>query len=151
MAASDAFAIPPARSAVSPVGQRVLDRPLVAALVIALGVTFFLSYQVPFSGSVLFKLNLPDSDDIMRLLGVRDLLSGQNWYDTTQYRYLPPAGASMHWSRLLDLPLAAMIGWLVPVAGQELAEGIVALIEPPLVFFLYLTAVFLGVRRLAGL
>ncbi len=46
-------------------------------------------------------------DDYMRLFEVRDLLAGQSWWDVTQYRVDPPDGASMHWSRLVDLPLAA--------------------------------------------
>lgn len=47
-------------------------------------------------------------DDYMRLFEVRDLLNGQSWWDVTQYRLDPPHGASMHWSRLVDIPLAAV-------------------------------------------
>jgi hypothetical protein len=51
----------------------------------------------------------PDPDDAMRLIQVRDWLAGQSWFDVTQYRLNPPAGGPMHWSRLVDLPIAAVI------------------------------------------
>lgn len=50
-----------------------------------------------------------DVDDIVRLIQVRALLDGQSWYDLTQYRIAPPEGVPMHWSRLVDLPVAAAI------------------------------------------
>src|SRR5260370_41349134 len=49
------------------------------------------------------------TDDAMRLVEVRDLLAGQGWFDLTQYRLNPPDGVVMHWSRLIDLPLALLI------------------------------------------
>ncbi len=48
-------------------------------------------------------------DDWTRLLEVRDLINGQSWWDITQYRMNPPEGFSMHWSRLVDMPLALAI------------------------------------------
>jgi hypothetical protein len=50
-----------------------------------------------------------DPDDYMRLLQVRDWLAGQSWFDVQQYRMNPPLGADMHWSRLVDLPIAAFL------------------------------------------
>jgi hypothetical protein len=49
------------------------------------------------------------TDDAMRLVEVRDLLAGQSWFDLVQHRLAPPAGVNMHWSRLIDLPLALII------------------------------------------
>ncbi len=74
-------------------------------------------------------------DDYMRLLEVRDLLAGQDWFDVTQYRIDPPHGASMHWSRLVDLPLAAvavLAGLFVPAAQAEVA----AMVIVPLLYLL---------------
>jgi len=51
----------------------------------------------------------PTADDWTRLLQVRAMLDGQSWWDVTQYRMNPPDGFSMHWSRLVDLPLALAI------------------------------------------
>lgn len=45
-------------------------------------------------------------DDWTRMLEVRAMLAGQSWWDVTQYRMAPPDGFSIHWSRLVDLPLA---------------------------------------------
>src|SRR3546814_15625540 len=54
-------------------------------------------------------LALPDTDDNLRLQQVRDWLGGQGWFDLRQHRMLPPEGADIHWSRLVDLPLAGLI------------------------------------------
>ena len=46
---------------------------------------------------------LGDTDDNMRMMQVRGLLAGQGWYDLEQHRL---AGSNIHWSRLVDLPIA---------------------------------------------
>lgn len=75
----------------------------------------------------------PDPDDAMRLLQVRDLIAGQGWFDLTQTRVdAPGGGVPMHWSRLVDLPLAAIILVLTPLIGASGAE-IAALVAVPLV------------------
>jgi hypothetical protein len=48
-------------------------------------------------------------DDAMRLAQVRDLLHGQSWFDTTQWRMNTPYGLPMHWSRLVDAGIAGLI------------------------------------------
>ena len=63
-------------------------------------------------------------DDAMRLVEVRDLLSGQAWGDLVQHRLAPPDGVSMHWSRLVDAPLAAMLLVLKPLFGSAIAESV---------------------------
>src|SRR6266702_2020833 len=45
----------------------------------------------------------------MRLVQVRDLLHGQNWFDIVQHRMNAPYGLAMHWSRLVDAPLALLM------------------------------------------
>lgn len=74
-------------------------------------------------------LRLPDGDDAMRLLQVRAWLAGQGWFDLRQYRLDPPAGADMHWSRLVDLPLAAVIAPLRPLIGPA-AEAVAVAVVP---------------------
>lgn len=69
-------------------------------------------------------------DDYMRILEVRDLLAGQSWWDVNQYRINPPDGASMHWSRLVDLPLllvAALFGETAALIAVPLLYLLVAL------------------------
>jgi hypothetical protein len=71
-----------------------------------------------------------DPDDIMRLQEVRDWLGGQSWFDVTQYRINPPSGLKMHWSRLLDVPLGAVILTLRPFLGETEAERAACVVVP---------------------
>jgi hypothetical protein len=73
---------------------------------------------------------LPDPDDAMRLVQLRDLLAGQVWFDLVQHRVNPPDGVPMHWSRLVDAPLAAMMLLLRPFLGPEAAERWTLLLWP---------------------
>ena len=50
-----------------------------------------------------------DTDDAMRMVVVRDFLAGQGWYDLVQHRLNTPHGAEIHWSRLIDVPLAGLL------------------------------------------
>lgn len=71
-----------------------------------------------------------DNDDGMRLVEVRDLVNGQSWFDTTQYRLGPPGGTEMHWSRFVDLPIATMIRGFSLVTDAATAERIAVTIWP---------------------
>ncbi len=79
-----------------------------------------------------------DPDDALRLAQLRDFLNGQSWFDTTQYRMNPPDGAPMHWSRLIELPLALFILVLRPLFGQHVAE-IAAGVAVPLLLLGWIT------------
>ena len=87
-----------------------------------------------------------DPDDMLRLLQVRSLLGGQGWFDLIQHRINPPAGVVMHWSRLVDLPIAACIALFNPILGTANAEMAAAVIVP----MLTLLAALLLVGRLAA-
>lgn len=82
-----------------------------------------------------------DSDDAMRLTEVHDFLGGQGWFDLVQHRLNTPYGASMHWSRLVDLPEATLLFLLRPFAGDA-ADTILVYAWPALLFvaLLWLTA-----------
>lgn len=71
-----------------------------------------------------------DPDDQLRLVQLRDFLGGQSWFDTTQYRMNAPDGAPMHWSRLIELPLAFVILVTTPLLGPERAEMAAGIIVP---------------------
>ena len=58
-----------------------------------------------------------DTDDALRLVQVRDFLTGQGWYDLHVHRLNPPEGLLIHWSRIVDVPLA----FLIRVFGMFLA------------------------------
>ncbi|MFL5172279.1 MAG: hypothetical protein ACJ8CX_16725 [Microvirga sp.] len=95
-------------------------------------------------------LALPDPDDAMRLVQVRDLLAGQGWFDLVQHRVNPPDGTPMHWSRLVDAPIAAMIVELRPLLGPEAAERWAVLLWPLVPALLLLPSAGLIGNRLAG-
>src|SRR5215831_3130163 len=90
------------------------------------------------------------SDDAMRLVQVRDFLAGQAWFDLTQYRLNPPEGVTMHWSRLIDLPLALLIRAGDLVMPRELAEDIATLVWPAALLMLFLAGLVRLARELAG-
>lgn len=96
------------------------------------------------------QLNLPDSDDMMRLAQVRDLVAGQPFNDWTQYRLAPPEGAPMHWSRINDVGIAAIILAARPLLGAHWAELLAVILYPALLFALYLLLSGRIARRLGG-
>lgn len=93
---------------------------------------------------------LVDSDDIMRLQEVRDWLGGQSWFDVGQHRVDPPIGLSMHWSRLVDVPLAAVILLLRPFVGETAAELSACVAVPLITFAVIALTVAALTRRLLG-
>jgi hypothetical protein len=93
-------------------------------------------------------LALSDTDDNLRLAQVRALLGGQGWYDLRQYRLAPPDGLNVHWSRLVDLPIAALILIFKPLVGTPMAERLAAGIAPMLPLAVAMAALGATVRRL---
>ena len=63
-----------------------------------------------------------DPDDQLRMVQLRDWLSGQSWFDTTQYRIGEPDSQPMHWPRWTELPLALVYLLLKPLIGVSAAE-----------------------------
>ena len=59
-----------------------------------------------------------DNDSLLRLVQVRDLIAGQGWFDPTQYRMGLEGGFPMHWSRLVDLPIALLVATLGETAAR---------------------------------
>src|SRR5437660_777490 len=92
--------------------------------------------------------NLGDTDDNMRMMQVRGLLHGQGWFDLRNYRMNPPYGANIHWSRLVDLPIAGLILLLRPLIGGAPAERWAVAVAPMLPYLLLLYSVALTSRRL---
>lgn len=89
------------------------------------------------------------NDDNMRLMQVRALLAGQGWYDLRQYRLDPALGGfDIHWSRLVDLPIAGLILLLKPFLGMAGAEKWACGVAPLLPLTITLTGLTLTVRRL---
>jgi MFS family permease len=97
--------------------------------------------------SSIVTFNLGDTDDNMRMMQVRALLHGQGWFDLRQYRLNRPFGANIHWSRLVDLPIAAIILAARPFAGGARAEMIAAAVAPMIPYLVLLLGVALTARR----
>ena len=93
-------------------------------------------------------LALGDTDDNMRLMQVRALLDGQGWYDLRQYRLNPPAGFDIHWSRIVDLPIAGLILLFRPFTTELWAEKLACGIAPLLPLSLAMLGLGATVRRL---
>lgn len=104
-------------------------------------------------------LGLRDADDYLRLVQVRDLLGGQSWFDVTQYRINPAEGGGlMHWSRFIDMQIAALIALLRLFLDPQAAEHWAVAIYPlllilPLLLLIGRILSMLGDRRqtIAGL
>jgi hypothetical protein len=89
-----------------------------------------------------------DTDDAMRLVVVHDLMNGQSWWDHLQHRLNAPFGAELHWSRLVDVPIAALDLLFRPFG--PLADTLTVYVWPLLLLFGLLS---MGARlayRLAG-
>lgn len=93
-------------------------------------------------------LSLGDTDDNMRLMQVHAWLHGQGWYDLRQYRMNPPAGFDIHWSRIVDLPIAGLIVLFRLFTSESWAERLACGIAPLLPLSLALLGVAATVRRL---
>lgn len=87
-----------------------------------------------------------DPDDLMRLQQVRDWIAGQSWFDVDQHRI--GGGLSMHWSRLVDVPLALVVAPLIPLIGRPAAEAVAVTAVPLLTLGIALCGVAIVARRM---
>lgn len=100
-------------------------------------------------GGEIVALEFPDPDDSMRLLEVRDWLAGQSWWDLGQHR-LNGGDFPMHWSRLVDLPLAAFLWLGKPVLGTVWAERVAMTAVPLLTLLCVMLLAAAITRRMLG-
>ena len=105
-------------------------------------------YCLQYRWQMIQAFALQDTDDNMRMMQVRALLAGQRWFDLRQYRLDPPFGANIHWSRLVDLPMAGIIIALRSLVGGPLAEKIAVSLAPMLPMAVAMGAIALIARRL---
>ncbi|WP_049735641.1 hypothetical protein [Rhizobium ecuadorense] len=93
----------------------------------------------------------PDNDDGMRLIEVRDFLAGQGWFDLMQYRLGLGGGTLMHWSRLIDLPIASLIWFFGLFAPRETAEALALAVWPVSLVLPAMLAMAVAGRRIGGI
>lgn len=100
--------------------------------------------------SAIFDWKMGDPDDQLRLVQVRDWIAGQSWWNLDQSRMNPPFGGPMHWSRLVDIPLAGFILVVAQVTGQPFAEHITVALLPLLTLGIVVYLIALITRELFG-
>ncbi len=93
-------------------------------------------------------LRFADPDDAMRLMEVRDWLAGQSWWDVGQH-HLNRGDFPMHWSRLVDLPLALVLMLAAPL-GEPVATRVAMVIVPLLSLLAAMALLAQIARRVAG-
>lgn len=92
-----------------------------------------------------------DNDALMRLVQVRDLIAGQSWFDPTQYRMGSDGGFEMHWSRLVDAPIALLVlAGTVATGGQAMGEAIASVLWPHILYAAALFLILRAARRYGG-
>lgn len=96
----------------------------------------------------IMALRFVDPDDAMRLVEVRDWLGGQSWWDVSQHR-LNRGDFPMHWSRLVDLPIAGVL-WIAGPLGEGAATRIALVVVPLLALLAAMALIHRITSRLAG-
>ena len=91
--------------AADPVSRRAMH-PVLLALLVALPIALAMSWAR--TVTIWRTGTFFDTDDAMRAVQLRDWMAGQGWFDLTATRLDPPAGVFMHWSRVVDVPLAIL-------------------------------------------
>ncbi len=139
------MAVPVAMTEGSPRGATVGgDKAAIPFL--ALFILLVMGGLTAVSWSSLAAGHLVGNDDYLRLVQVRDWLGGAGWYQVDQPRLNPPHGTPMHWARLVDLPLVAIIAALTPIIGSAKAELAAVILVPGIT----LAAIVAGVVWAAG-
>ena len=113
----------------------------------ALGVALFAAL-IFWSDPTRLLTSLGDADDATRLIEVRQLLAGQSWFDMTLPRFGGAHPLVSHWSRLIDLPIAALLSGFELILPTDKAELAVRAVWPLtlLLAFVYLLARFSAIR-----
>ena len=88
-----------------------------------------------------------DSDDLIRLIQVRDFFAGQSWFDVHQYR-LGTDGTLMHWTRIPDIPLIVLTAFFDIFLPFSQAEIMAFSLWPVLCAMLVITGMTMAGRHL---
>lgn len=121
-----------------------------ARLIAAFAVTLLVAAFVWGWGGHDLGVTLGDTDDATRLVMMRDLMAGRGWFDQKIWRFQPPEGVWMHWSRLLDGGLALLTWTFRLVMSPARAETATRIVWPILWVFPGVAAAFQATSSLAG-
>ena len=133
--------------AADPVSRRAMH-PVLLALLVALPIALAMSWAR--TVTIWRTGTFFDTDDAMRAVQLRDWMAGQGWFDLTATRLDPPAGVFMHWSRVVDVPLAILVRGFGLVLPPELAERASRILFPVALQAALIAAMASTARVLAG-
>ncbi|MBA5724270.1 hypothetical protein [Candidatus Liberibacter sp.] len=129
--------------------EAIIYRPILSSIMYATATIIFMIICASSHQPDYYLTN--DTDSTMRIVQVRDWLSGQNWFDTHQYRLGLNGGILMHWSRFID----ALIGGLILLFSlctqqQEQAENIAIMVYPLILIIPLMFAMTFAGKRISG-
>jgi len=78
-------------------------------------------------------------DDFLRMSQIHAWMQGQGWFDLTAYKMVPPHGGDIHWTRLIDVPIATLIYLFQIFLNFEKATNLAAIVWPLLLMLITLT------------
>jgi hypothetical protein len=110
----------------------------------------FAAWMISSKWGAIIHFGLGDTDDNLRYLQVRDWLNGQSWFDLRQHRLGPPDGANIHWSRLVDLPIAGLYLLSDLFVSPLRAWQVAYTVAPLLPLLAVMAALAVIVRRMIG-
>lgn len=97
-----------------------------------------------------FARTFPDPDSLMRLVQVRDLLASQDWFDLRQHRLGAGEATPMHWSRLVDAPIAVLMLAGRALGGDLFGERLALIAWPILTMLAFFALAVWAARALGG-
>lgn len=136
----------PAKARDEPRRATGFNWPLLVA--VWLGVVAIFSIRWHFQSGT--EALISGNDDAMRLVVVRDFMNGQGWWDHIQHRLNTPYGAEIHWSRIVDVPIAFLIEFFRVFVDRARAEVAAVYVWPLVLLFGLLALTMRLTTRLVG-
>jgi hypothetical protein len=125
--------------------------PREPSFVLLMGLAWLLVvFQLVAQNWAAMAVTFPDADDAMRMVQVRDLILGHEWFNLHQDRLNPPFGYDSHWSRLIDAGLAGLFLLFNLFVPEPLAERLMSAAWPLLWLIPTIGAVAAIAWRLGG-
>ncbi len=115
----------------------------------ALAMTVIIAKAVATTGQGL-SADLGDMDDATRLVQVREFIGGKSWFDTWTATMGGEGGMLSHWSRLIDLALAALIQTFSIVMPVDRAEIVTRAVWPLMVAAPMIWVLYRATAKVAG-
>lgn len=91
-----------------------------------------------------------DSDDALRFIHVRELLAGAPWFEITTKAIGGTDGLVSHWSRLIDGPLAILLGAFRLLFAEPVARNVTITVWPLMILGALLWAIARTTLQVAG-